>query len=114
MAGNDAGPGTLGTTITTGESSGTGGVADATGTAATTTIGTTAAETSTTAVDSSGDGGPKLDITMPDIGPPGPLNPIPATCAEADTSDTTVGCLFYAVDLDQLDGGEDLQFAVAV
>jgi hypothetical protein len=66
--------------------------------------------------DGGSDDGPKLDVSPDptDIGGDPPQKPIPETCAEAETSDTTVGCLFFAVDLDQLDGGDTLQFAVAV
>lgn len=40
---------------------------------------------------------------------------IPATCAEAELSSSTVGCRFYAVDMDSYDGPtETNQFAVAV
>jgi hypothetical protein len=39
---------------------------------------------------------------------------IPETCAQAAEATTTVGCLFYAVDLDSHDGVETQQYAVAV
>jgi hypothetical protein len=40
--------------------------------------------------------------------------PIPETCEQAAQAATTVGCLFYAVDLDSHDMEEAQQFAVAV
>jgi hypothetical protein len=39
---------------------------------------------------------------------------IPETCAQAAEATTTVGCLFYAVDLDSHDSVETQQYAVAV
>ncbi|NJK31334.1 MAG: hypothetical protein HC927_02355, partial [Deltaproteobacteria bacterium] len=45
-------------------------------------------------------------------GDEGPI--IPETCAQAASGSTTVGCLFYAVDLDQNGGLENDQYAVAV
>jgi hypothetical protein len=39
---------------------------------------------------------------------------IPETCAQAEQATTTVGCLFYAVDLDSHDSVETQQYAVAV
>jgi len=47
-----------------------------------------------------------------DTGYTGPA--IPETCAQAEQATTTVGCLFYAVDLDSHDGVEDSQYAVVV
>ncbi len=47
-----------------------------------------------------------------DTGEEGPV--IPETCVQAATADTTVGCLFYAVDLDQNGPLENDQYAVAV
>ncbi len=63
------------------------------------------------------DGGIKFDLsTLPDgggdTGDEGPI--IPETCEQADKGSTTVGCLFYAVDLDQNGGLENDQYAVAV
>jgi hypothetical protein len=47
----------------------------------------------------------------PDIASPGdPV--IPETCAQAENGLSTVGCLFYSVDLDQ--GSDALQYAVAL
>jgi hypothetical protein len=39
---------------------------------------------------------------------------IPETCAQAEQATTTVGCLFYAADLDHHDSVEDGQYAIAV
>jgi hypothetical protein len=63
------------------------------------------------------DGGIKFDMApIPDggddTGEEGPV--IPETCAQAASGTTTVGCLFYAVDLDQNGGLESDQYAVAV
>lgn len=65
----------------------------------------------------SADDGVKFDVGMMpdggvDTGEEGPV--IPETCAQAATADTTVGCLFYAVDLDQNGPLENDQYAVAV
>lgn len=67
--------------------------------------------------DEGAEGGVKFDIGgMPDggvdTGEEGPV--IPETCDQAATADTTVGCLFYAVDLDQNGPLENDQYAVAV
>ncbi|HVH97191.1 MAG TPA: hypothetical protein VM869_00710, partial [Enhygromyxa sp.] len=49
--------------------------------------------------DGDGDGGPKLDFSIPDV--PDPQAPIiPETCEQAQAGESTVGCLFYGVDLD--------------
>jgi hypothetical protein len=40
--------------------------------------------------------------------------PFPETCEQAEQMVTTVGCLFYAVDLDSHDNAEGQQFGVAV
>ena len=63
---------------------------------------------------STDDGGLKLDIGMlPDIpGQQGPI--IPETCVQAEAGLSTVGCLFYGVDLDSHDAVENQQFAIAV
>lgn len=58
-----------------------------------------------------------FDVATP--GPPdlgmGPLGPvIPETCGQAQSGQSTVGCVFYAVDLDQYDSSEADQYAVAV
>ncbi len=59
----------------------------------------------------------KFDVgTMPPTpdlgGQDGPI--IPATCAETEAGKSTVGCIFYAADLDQHDSVEGGQFAIAV
>lgn len=61
------------------------------------------------------DGGLKFDIgtAMPDAGAPEPPI-IPATCAEAQAGVSTVGCLFFGVDMDAHDSVETSQFAIAV
>ena len=61
--------------------------------------------------------GIKFDMEpLPDggggTGEDGPI--IPETCDQAANGATTVGCLFYAVDLDQNGGLENDQYAVAV
>ncbi|RMG93974.1 MAG: hypothetical protein D6705_17400 [Deltaproteobacteria bacterium] len=108
-----AGSTSTGTTATSsGASSGQGG-----STAATATSGTA---TSTSATDTTGGTtttGPKFDLGGGPDAPPPPActtGKIPATCAEAEACPTSVGCRFYAVDLDQLDGGDDHPYAVAV
>ena len=63
--------------------------------------------------DGDGDGGPKLDFSIPDV--PDPQAPIiPETCEQAQAGESTVGCLFFGVDLDSHDSVEDQQFAIAV
>jgi len=61
------------------------------------------------------DGVDKFDLgAMPDAG--GEHDPIiPETCEQALDGESTVGCLFFAVDMDSADGSpEENQFAVAV
>jgi len=90
------------------------GTAGLTGTAGT---GTGAASASTTgAADSTGGGvkfdlgeQPSLDFGGEDTGPI-----IPTTCAEAASGKSTVGCKFFAVDMDAHDGVENSQYAVGV
>ncbi|MBK6922837.1 MAG: IgGFc-binding protein [Deltaproteobacteria bacterium] len=71
-------------------------------------------------VGSDGSGGDDDDVRFDIGGVPsndagGPAPPIiPATCDEAQAGVSTVGCLFYAVDMDSHDGVEGSQFAVAV
>lgn len=55
------------------------------------------------------DVGTLVDVPAP---PKGPI--IPETCEQADAGGSTVGCLFYAIDLDQNGPLESDQFAVAV
>lgn len=61
-------------------------------------------------------GGPKFDLgELPssDLGTmDGPI--IPTTCAEASSGKSTVGCKFYAVDMDSHDQVEASQYAVGV
>jgi hypothetical protein len=70
--------------------------------------------TTTSPGDGDGDsGGIKLDTLIPDL--PAGGNPIiPTNCAQAEVGESTVGCLFYAVDLDQVALFENGQFGVAV
>ncbi|PRP94022.1 IgGFc-binding protein [Enhygromyxa salina] len=60
------------------------------------------------------DGGLKLDLgQIPDS--ESPMAPvIPETCVQAEAGESTVGCLFYGVDLDSHDQVENQQFAIAV
>jgi hypothetical protein len=65
--------------------------------------------------DGDGDsGGPKFDMAqLPDVpGMSGPI--IPETCQQALAGESTVGCLFFGVDLDSHDQVETAQFAIAV
>jgi hypothetical protein len=67
--------------------------------------------------DGDNEGGIKFDMApIPDAagetGDEGPV--IPENCDQAANGTTTVGCLFYAVDLDQNGGLENDQYAVAV
>lgn len=86
----------------------------------TTTAGVSATEVGTSAAPgTSGDatnGGPKFDLGTPpesDLGMmDGPI--IPTTCAEAASGKSTVGCKFYAVDMDSHDQVETSQYAVGV
>lgn len=71
-----------------------------TGTAGTMTEPTTLTAGESTAVDSSGDTFPGTpDLPPDDTGDP-PPNPIPETCDEATRSASSMGCEFYAVELD--------------
>ncbi|MBK9756706.1 MAG: IgGFc-binding protein [Nannocystis sp.] len=60
--------------------------------------------------------GPKFDLgeqPMNDLGMmDGPI--IPTTCAEAASGKSTVGCKFYAVDMDSHDSVETSQYAIGV
>ena len=60
--------------------------------------------------------GPKFDLgeqPMSDLGVmDGPI--IPTTCAEAASGKSTVGCKFYAVDMDAHDSVETSQYAIGV
>ncbi len=58
--------------------------------------------------DTSADSGtPLFDIgTMPDVGGKGPMGPvIPETCKQAEEGESSVGCMFYAVDMDSSSDG---------
>ena len=82
--------------------------------AGTTTMGTSATGSSTGG--STGGGGPKFDLgEVPSSDLPvdeGPI--IPETCEQAADGKSTVGCRFYAVDMDSHDLAETGQYAVAV
>lgn len=59
----------------------------------------------------------KFDVLNPDGGdvPPDDMPPaIPTTCDEASGGQSTVGCRFYAVDMDAHDSVETSQYAIAV
>lgn len=93
------------------------GVADSSGTSA--SGGTADTATGTTGSSSEGGNGtasPIFDVggmPMPDFGvPEGPA--IPETCGQALAGQSTVGCLFFAVDLDQNGPLEHDQYAIAV
>jgi hypothetical protein len=66
--------------------------------------------------DTATSGAPKFDLDeppVPDLGDDsGPI--IPETCDQALAGESTVGCLFYAVDMDAHDAAETSQYAVAV
>lgn len=64
-----------------------------------------------TAADSSTGGGALFDLGTNDDDGGGV---VPTTCDELGTTETTVGCTFYAVDLDQAQIFEGQQFAVVV
>jgi hypothetical protein len=67
----------------------------------------------TTDTDSNGSG-PKFDLAPGADLPPVDGPAIPETCAQAEEGVSTVGCLFYGVDLDSHDQVETAQFAIAV
>ena len=99
--GGSTGPGPVGTTTSS------------TGASATTRADTTGPSSSSD--DTSGappaifDVGTVADVPAPPVGPI-----IPTTCEQAAAGESTVGCLFYGVDLDQNGGLEFDQFAIAV
>ena len=76
----------------------------------------TSVGTSATSGGSGGTGGGfkfDLDPGLYDFGSDeGPI--IPETCDQASSGESTVGCRFYAVDMDSHDSEEDLQYAIAV
>ncbi|MFV8749662.1 IgGFc-binding protein [Nannocystaceae bacterium ST9] len=112
------------TTTTNGESSSTNGESTSTDADSSSTdadssstdadSSSTDADSSSTDADSESTTEAKLDMMMdPDMmGPPGPV--IPETCDQALQGNSTVGCLFYGVDLDSHDAAENQQFAIAV
>ena len=102
------GTGTIGQTDSVGttepitSTSGSSSTTDATTGTSTTTGDTT---TSSTGVDSSSGGSSTGDPFFGEI---------PETCEQAELSQSTVGCLFYAIDMDSHDLAETGQYAVAV
>lgn len=68
------------------------------------------------------DGGDTMLPVVFDVIPPDPADLgggnegpiIPEDCSQANDGETTVGCVFYAVDLDQYDSSENDQYAIAV
>lgn len=107
-----------------GRSSGTSpGLSSASGLTTANPSGTDGPATSTTANPTSGNDStagtlssgaePVFDIgVVPDGGGPEPSGPvIPETCLQAEDGESSVGCVFYAVDMDSSTDG--LQFAVA-
>ncbi|MDC0672616.1 IgGFc-binding protein [Nannocystis radixulma] len=69
------------------------------------------------ATSASSDSSPKFDVgaePQPDFGGPEEDPIIPETCDQASSGKSTVGCRFYAVDMDAHDGAETSQYAVAV
>jgi hypothetical protein len=112
---------TTGLTGLTGITAGTGNTAGNTGT----TSGASATATATDSATDSGASGetsaddppPKFDLDSPDSGddPEEPAPPaIPTTCEEALAGVSTVGCRFFAVDMDSHDLAEGGPYAVAV
>lgn len=92
------------------------GPVTASGTGTATQGGTTSDPTSggsqsATSADATG-GGPIFDIgSLPDAGGPGPSGPvIPETCDQAEDGESSVGCLFYAVDMDS--SSDTLPYAI--
>ncbi|HEY0134763.1 MAG TPA: IgGFc-binding protein [Nannocystis sp.] len=109
------GPVTVGTLTTlTGQTAGTGSSGEPTGTS---DPGVTESGTSQTATSEAMTSGlPKFDLGTPpgiDQGEvEGPI--IPTNCTEAASGKSTVGCKFYAVDMDAHDQVETSQYAVGV
>ncbi len=72
-------------------------------------------DTSTSVADESTGGGPLYDVgpvatTGPDIDEHG----IPTTCDEAEAAETAIGCVFHAVDLDNLEAHDWRPYAIVV
>ncbi|MCR9162672.1 MAG: IgGFc-binding protein [Nannocystaceae bacterium] len=104
---------TNGFPATTGASSGPSTATTGTSAASSTTAPTSGSPSTS---GSSGDPPAVFDVgTLPDVDVPQPEGPIiPETCEQASAGLSTVGCLFYGVDLDQNGGLEFDQFAIAV
>jgi len=79
--------------------------------------GTTSQGTETASEDSVGtgseEGSLRFDLLVPDAGT-WVADPIARTCDDAERSRSSVGCLFYAVDMDLVVSYDAMQFAVAV
>ncbi len=110
--GTDDGPSSLSATTDPGTSTGTSGAGPGT-----VTVSSTAGDG-----DSSSGLGPYDPPVVFDVIPPPPVDlgtgdegpVIPEDCEQASAGESTVGCLFYAVDLDQYDSSENDQYAIAV
>ena len=96
------GSGTLGTTDPT------------TGTATTNPTATTTGSSSTGMVDPDTTASTGTGSSTGTTGEDPNFGQIPETCAESELSKSTVGCLFYAIDMDSHDLAETGQYAVAV
>lgn len=101
-----------------GGSTGGGTAVDGTGGMTTMASAPTSADSSTTNDDGGDTVLPVLFDTIPPepadlgTGDEGPI--IPEDCSQANDGETTVGCVFYAVDLDQYDSSEQDQYAIAI
>ncbi|MCA9657357.1 MAG: IgGFc-binding protein [Myxococcales bacterium] len=76
----------------------------------TTTTGTTGVDTDSTTGDTDSTTGDTDSTT----GDPPFFGEIPETCEQAELSKSTVGCLFYGIDMDSHDSVENGQYAIAV
>lgn len=93
--------------------SGHDGTVGAPGTTTTTTTSSSSSSTSDPAT-TDDTGALKLDVGgMPDVGGGDP-GELPANCTEAQQFETTIGCTFYALDLDNYSPWDTSQWGVAV
>lgn len=74
--------------------------------------GTTTTTTDPSSTSTTSDGTTTSDDTT--TGGPPPFAGIPETCEQAELSKSTVGCQFYAVDMDSHDLAENLPYAVGI
>lgn len=115
-AGTTSAGGTAGETGTTGDAT----TAATTGTATTAATtegpgtGTTAGVDTTTTTGTTGDSGSSSGNPDTTTGDPPFFGEIPETCEQAELSKSTVGCLFYGIDMDSHDSVELGQYAIAV